>query len=121
MKGWKRPFEEPIALSTGEKLVILEDAGRYIEKLPKRTHDKQEWQTAIRILLATAEGKDSIIHARLAVMQALNPGERAFDPSRKDPHWGKRKLKRETSDDPLRQMSGHVLDLRGSPEQAMGW
>jgi hypothetical protein len=33
-RGWKREFEDPIALPRGE-LVTLEDAGTYITKLPK--------------------------------------------------------------------------------------
>jgi hypothetical protein len=34
--------------------------------------------------------------ARIGVMTALNRDvERVFDPSRKDTHWGRRKLKRD--------------------------
>jgi hypothetical protein len=34
--------------------------------------------------------------ARIGVMRALNrDAERVFDPSRKDTHWGRRKLKRD--------------------------
>jgi hypothetical protein len=34
--------------------------------------------------------------ARIGVMQTLNRGHaRQFNPVRKDPHWGKRKLKRD--------------------------
>jgi hypothetical protein len=34
--------------------------------------------------------------ARIGVMRALNRHvEQVFDPSRKDKHWGKRKLKRD--------------------------
>jgi hypothetical protein len=34
--------------------------------------------------------------ARISVMKALNRHvERVFNPERKDPHWGKRKLKRD--------------------------
>ena len=94
-KDWQRWFQDPVPLPEGGELKTLRDAGEYIEKLPRKTHGKPEWQTAIRILLAAAEGKDSIIHARIAIMKALYPGERSFDPTRKDPHWGKRKLKRD--------------------------
>ena len=94
--GWQRPFQDPLPLPKGGELKTLRDAGKYIEKLPKKTHDLPEWRTAIRLLLLTAEGKDSIIHARIAMMKALYPGERTFDPTRKDPHWGKRKLKRDS-------------------------
>jgi hypothetical protein len=34
--------------------------------------------------------------ARIGVMRALNRNvERGFDPARKDPHWGRRKLARD--------------------------
>src|SRR5258708_23933800 len=33
--GWKRQFNDPIPLPRGRLLVTLEDAGRYITKLPK--------------------------------------------------------------------------------------
>jgi hypothetical protein len=36
------------------------------------------------------------MHARIGVMRALNRNvERVFNPDRKEPHWGKRKLKRD--------------------------
>jgi hypothetical protein len=37
--GWKRPFNDPIPLPRGRQLVTLEDAGRYIMKLPKAEHE----------------------------------------------------------------------------------
>jgi hypothetical protein len=47
-------------------------------------------------LISAAEGRDFIMHARIGVMRALNRNvEREFDSSRKETHWGKRKLKRD--------------------------
>ena len=37
-RGWKRSFEDPIPLPRGRQLVTLEDAGKYITKLPKAGH-----------------------------------------------------------------------------------
>lgn len=37
-------FFDPIPLSGGCELVTLQDAGRYITKLPKAEHDAPEWQ-----------------------------------------------------------------------------
>ncbi len=46
------------------------------------------------ILVATSGGPT--MFARIGVMRALNRGQvREFDTSRKDAHWGKRKLKRD--------------------------
>jgi hypothetical protein len=37
------------------------------------------------------------MHARIGVMRALNRSVvREFNPDRKDTHWGRRKLKRDT-------------------------
>jgi hypothetical protein len=39
---------------------------------------------------------EPMMFARIGVMRALSRGvERVFNPDRKDPHWGKRKLKRD--------------------------
>lgn len=94
-KGWSRRFENPIPLPRGRQLVTLQDAG-YIMKLPKAEQNLAEWQTAVRCLIGAAEGRDFLMHARIGVMKALNRHvERVFDPSRKDPHWGKPKLARD--------------------------
>jgi hypothetical protein len=46
------------------------------------------------ILVATRDGPSML--ARIGVMKALNRNvEPVFNPSRKDPHWGKRKLARD--------------------------
>jgi hypothetical protein len=95
-KGWKRPFEEPIPLPRGRQLVTLEDAGKYITKLPKAEHEAPEWQAAMECLILVAEKNGPTMMARIGVMRALNRHvERVFDPSRKDTHWEKRKLKRD--------------------------
>jgi hypothetical protein len=93
-KGWKRPFEEPIPLPRGRQLVTLEDAAKYIQKLPKAEHDLDEWQAAVEALLLVVELNGPTMMARIGVMRALNRNvERAFNPSRKDTHWGRRKLR----------------------------
>jgi hypothetical protein len=76
--------------------VTLEDAGDHITKLPKADQQLDECQTAIGCLIGAAEGRDFMMHARIGMMRAINRHiERVFDPSRKDKHWGKRKLKRD--------------------------
>jgi len=76
--------------------VTLEDAGDHITKLPKADQQLDECQTAIDCLIGAAEGRDFLMHARIGMMRAINRHiVRVFDPSRKDKHWGKRKLKRD--------------------------
>ena len=95
-RGWKRPFDDPIPLPRGRQLVTLEDAGTYITKLPKAEQNLPEWQTAIQCLIGAAEGRDFLMHARIGMLRALNRHvERVFNPDRKDPHWGRRKMARD--------------------------
>ncbi len=94
--SWSRRFDEPIPLPKGEPLVTLRDAANYITKLPKSEHDAEEWQAAMEALLLVAEHDGPTMFARIGFMQALNSGvERVFNPSRKDAHWGRGKLKRD--------------------------
>jgi hypothetical protein len=64
--------------------------------LSKAEQSVPEWQTAAEALILVAEHGGPTMHARIGVMKALNRHvERVFNPDRKDPHWGKRKLKRD--------------------------
>jgi hypothetical protein len=76
--------------------LTLQAAGNYITKLPKAEYMAPEWQTATETLLLAAGGRGPIIHARIAILQAIHRQEaRAFNPDRKNTHWGKRRLKRD--------------------------
>jgi hypothetical protein len=95
--GWKRPFDEPIPLPRGRQLVTLEDAAKYIQKLPAAEQQIAEWQAAVEAMLLVVEHAGPTMLARIGVMRALNRHvAREFNPSRKDPHWGRHKLKRDT-------------------------
>jgi hypothetical protein len=95
--GWHREFDDPILLPNGKKLSTLKDAIEHLSKtIPKKDHNHPKVLTAATILTNAAEGRDFIMHAHIATNRALNRNvERVFDPSRKDHHWGKRKLKRD--------------------------
>ncbi len=78
------------------KLLTLQDAATHITNLPKKESDLPEWQAAIEALMLVADRGDPTMLARIGVMRALNRHvERVFDPSRKEKHWGKRKLARD--------------------------
>jgi hypothetical protein len=95
-RGWQKRFDEPIPLPRGRQLATLEDAGRYITRLSKVEHEAAEWQAAMEALILVATSGRPTMFARIGVMRALNRGYvREFDTSRKDTHWGKRKLKRD--------------------------
>jgi hypothetical protein len=94
---WSRKFDEPIPLAKGRQLVTLKDAGTYITKLPKAEHTAAEWQAAMEALILVAKLGGPTWFARIGIMRALNRHvERVFDPSRKDTHWGRRKLARDS-------------------------
>jgi hypothetical protein len=96
-RGWSRKFDDPIAVQRGPHLVALRDAATYITKLPKVEHTAPEWQAAMEALLLVVDLGGPTMFARIGVMRALNRQvERVFDTSRKDSHWGKRKLKRDS-------------------------
>jgi hypothetical protein len=62
---------------------------------PEAVHEAKEWQAAVEaLILVVALGGP--MFARISIMRALNRGYvREFDSSRKDHHWGRRKVKRE--------------------------
>jgi hypothetical protein len=78
------------------QLVTLKEASTYITKLPKAEHGAPEWQAAMEALILVAERNGPTMLARIGITRALNRHvERVFDPTRKDHHWGRRKLKRD--------------------------
>jgi hypothetical protein len=96
VKGWSRPFDDPIDLPRGRQLVTLQDAGNYITKLPKAEHSAPEWQAAMEALILVAKRGGPTMLARIGIMTALHRHVvHRFNLDRKDPHWGKRKLKRD--------------------------
>jgi hypothetical protein len=95
-RGWKRPFDEPIPLPRGRQLVTLGDAARYIQELPKTEHELLKWQNAVEALLLVVKHSGPTMFARIGMMKALNRQlPREPDVSRKETHWGTRKLKRD--------------------------
>ena len=95
--SWDQRFFDPITVPGRTPLVTLRDAAEYITELPKAEHDADEWQAAMEALLLVAEQDGPPMFARIGVMRAISRRvERVFNPSRKDTHWGRRKLKRDT-------------------------
>jgi hypothetical protein len=94
--GWSRKFDEPIPLPKRRQLITLKDAGTYITKLSKAEHTAPEWQAAMEALILVATLGGPTMFARIGIMRALNRHvERVLNPSRKETHWGKRKLARD--------------------------
>lgn len=85
----------PIPVPGSKPLVTLRDAGMLIQKLPKSQADLPAWRTATEALMLAAEDRGPLMHAEVGLRKALHPSEPTYDPSRKDPHWGRRKLGRD--------------------------
>jgi hypothetical protein len=93
--SWSRQFTEPIPLPKGKPLATLRDAALYITKLPKKDASAPEWQAAMQALLLVAEYNGPTMFARIGVMRALHRHVERVYGSRKETHWGKRKLARD--------------------------
>jgi hypothetical protein len=94
---WASRFAEPIVLPDGKKLTSLREAiAHLINTVPAAERQKPAVLTAAGMLAGAAEDGVPIEFARIATLRAINRNiERAFNPDRKDTHWGKRKLKRD--------------------------
>jgi hypothetical protein len=94
--SWDQRFSDPITVPGRKPLLTLRDAAVYITKLPRAEHNAEEWQAAIEALMLVVEPRGPTMFARIGVMKALNRGHvREFNLSRKEPHWGRRKLARD--------------------------
>jgi hypothetical protein len=70
---WSTPFDDPIALRGGGRLVTLQQAADHIMALPEATQHEQHWQIAVENLINAAEtGGGWLMFARIAMMRALN-------------------------------------------------
>jgi hypothetical protein len=95
--SWSQRFAEPIVLEDGTRLTTLLDAIAHLaELIPKAERNMPEILTAAELLTNAAEHGGPVEFARIATLQAINRHVgRAFNPDRKEHHWGKRKLKRD--------------------------
>jgi hypothetical protein len=93
---WSRAFDDPVPLPNGHTLVTLEQAARYIQKLPKAEQESAEWQAATEALIMAAEGRGPIMHARIGMLRAIRRNVVQVFTDRKDANWDrKRTLKRD--------------------------
>ena len=75
-EGWGKRFDNPIVLPDGKKLVTLRDAIHHLAKtVPKCDRYHPAVVLAATIVSNAAEGKDFMLHARIAVMKALHRNE----------------------------------------------
>ena len=70
---WSTPFDDPIPLRGGRRLVTLQQAADYVMALPDIVQHEALWQSAVENLFNAAEtGGGWLMFARIAMMRALN-------------------------------------------------
>jgi hypothetical protein len=83
---WASRFADPIVLPDGKKLASLREAIAHLVKtVPAAERRMPAVLTAAELLTVAAEDGVPIEFARITTLQAI----------KKDPHWGRRKLKRD--------------------------
>ena len=71
--GWRKQFDAPIVLPDGKQLVTLRDAIRHlVHTVPAHKRKHPRVLVAATVLIDAAEGRDFMMHARIAVIRALN-------------------------------------------------
>ena len=95
--SWSLRFAEPIELKDGRRLATLRDAVAHLGKaIPAAEHALPAVLTAASLLTEAAEHGGPVEFARIATLRALNRNTGpVFNESRKESHWGKRRLKRD--------------------------
>ena len=70
---WSTPFDDPIALRGGGRLITLQHAADHFMKLPHGVQQQTRWQVAVENLINAAEtGGGWLMFARIAMLRALN-------------------------------------------------
>jgi hypothetical protein len=70
---WTTPFDAPIRLRGGGRLVTLQHAADYIMKLPEEVQQFERWQIAVENLINAAESVGGwLMFARIGMLRALN-------------------------------------------------
>jgi hypothetical protein len=74
---WSTAFDDPVRVSNKRELLTLQEAADYIMQLPEDAQHEAHWQTAIETLIHAAEtGGGWVMFARIAMLRALNAGDR---------------------------------------------
>lgn len=74
---WSTAFDDPVRMSNKRELLTLQEAADYIMQLPENAQHEAHWQTAIETLIHAAEtGGGWVMFARIAMLRALNAGDR---------------------------------------------
>jgi hypothetical protein len=72
---WSRRFDKPISLPDGRQLLTLLDVGRYVDALPPRTYEREEWIAVMDVLLLVVDGHEPMSLLQVALTLAIQEGD----------------------------------------------
>lgn len=93
--SWSRSFDVPIKLPDGKALETLDDARKYLLKLPKSKHRDPHVAAATEAVLMAANGTGPVMHANLGLGLVVYGPKPPPEPRPATTRWGKRKLARD--------------------------
>ena len=64
---WSAPFDEPIRLRGGGRLLTLQQAADHIMKLPEQVQQLERWQIAVENLINAAETDGWLMSAQIGM------------------------------------------------------
>jgi hypothetical protein len=70
----RHPIAALLVIGHVQCFVTLEDAARHVQQLLPAEQHAPHWQLAVATLIDCAEGRDFLMHARIAMLRALNHG-----------------------------------------------
>ena len=95
-RGSQRAVDDPIQLPEAERWSHCMTRQPTSLGYRKRKAQSRKWQVAIEALMLVVGLGGPTMFVRIGVIKALNRRHvREFNPSRKEPHWGRRKLARD--------------------------
>lgn len=88
--SWSDRLVRPVELPNGIKIVTLEDAAIYFQKLPKAKRDEPLIADSMRIIIDVAEGRMPDLLAQSAVAHIVNGPVQLLNRKKPDRPWLKR-------------------------------
>ena len=73
---WNRGFDDRGAATYRQATRDPRRGRALIQRLPKAEQQLPHWQLAVEALINCAEGRDFLMHARIAALRALTMGNR---------------------------------------------
>ncbi|CAN5193291.1 hypothetical protein BH10PSE11_BH10PSE11_08370 [soil metagenome] len=90
--SWSDRLIQPVEAPGGNRIVTLEDAAIYFQKLPKAERDKPLIADSMRIIMDVAEGRAPDLLAQSAVAHIIHGPVTLLNRGKPDRPWMKKKF-----------------------------